>query len=148
MERNILIVDASNLLLGRLSSIVAKQLLLGKTVTIVNSEKAVISGRRKSILEAAKQRLHTRTLGAQSKAPKHPRRPEGIVRRAVRGMLPFDKPKGRAAYRRLKVYINVPEGFNEDRAVTLPEAKASKGSTVLTVNELAQSIGWNSQRED
>lgn len=143
-----IIVDASNLLLGRLSSIVAKELLLGKSVAVVNSEKAFISGSRRSILEAAKRSLETRTLGAQSKAPKHPRRPEGIVRRAVRGMLPYDKPKGRAAYKRLKVYIEVPEGFAAQRAITLPEARAGKGTVGLTVNEVAKNIGWKAPAED
>ncbi len=143
-----IIIDASNLLLGRLSSMVAKQLLLGKSVAIVNSEKAVISGSRRMILEAAKRRLETKTHGAQSKAPKHPRRPEGIVRRTVRGMLPIDKPKGRAAYRRLKVYISIPENLNAQRFTTLSEAKAEKGTTGLTMKEVAQNIGWNAPKED
>lgn len=147
MEKNQIIIDASNLLLGRLSSIVAKQLLLGKYVTIVNSEKVVISGSRRSILESAKRNLRTRTLGAQSKAPKHPRRPEGIVRRTVRGMLPLDKAKGRAAYHRLRVFIEVPEALFKQGTITLPEAKARKGSVVLTVNEVAKNIGWNAPLE-
>ncbi|MFH0897511.1 MAG: 50S ribosomal protein L13 [Candidatus Bathyarchaeota archaeon] len=142
-----IVIDASNLLLGRLSSIAAKQLLLGKSVAIINSEKAVISGSRRSIIEAAKRSLRTRTLGAQNKAPKHPRRPEGIIRRAVRGMLPYDKPKGRTAYRRLQVYIDIPEDLNAQSAITLPEAKVNKGTICLTVNEVAQNIGWNTLKE-
>lgn len=143
-----IVIDASNLLLGRLSSIAAKQLLLGKSVAIVNSEKAVISGSRRSILEEAKSRLRTRTLGAQSKAPKHPRRPEGIIRRAVRGMLPIDKPKGRTAYKRLRVYIDIPEDLTAQSAVSLPEAKASKGTISLSVTEVAKNIGWKPLKED
>ncbi len=143
MEREILIIDASNLILGRLSSITAKQLLLGKHVTIVNSEKAFISGSRRNILEAAQNSLRTRTLGAQSKAPKHPRRPEGIIRRTVRGMLPYDKPKGRTAYRRLRVYTGVPTDIPVQKAMTLPKAKAGKSTIGLTVNEVSKNIGWN-----
>ena len=143
-----IVIDASNLLLGRLSSIVAKQLLLGKYVTIVNSEKAVISGSRKSIIKKAKDRLKTKTHGAQSKAPIHPRRPEGIVRRAVRGMISYNKPKGRTAYRRLKVYLDIPEDLSAQRVISLPEAKARKGTIGLTINEVARNIGWNATTED
>ena len=143
-----IVIDASNLLLGRLSSIAAKQLLLGKSVTIVHSEKAVISGSRKSILEEAKSRLKTRTLGAQSKAPKHPRRPEGIIRRAIRGMLPIDKSKGRMAYKRLRVYVDIPENLTAKGAMTLPKATASKGTISLSLNEVAKTIGWKPLKED
>lgn len=148
LESERIVIDASSLLLGRLSSIVAKQLLLGKSVAIVNSEKAVISGSRRSILEAAKRSLETKTHGAQSKAPKHPRRPEGIVRRAVRGMLPIDKPKGKTAYKRLRVYIDIPEDLTAQRAITLPEAKVGKGTIGLTVSEVAKNIGWHAPEED
>ena len=148
MKNDIIVIDASNLLLGRLSTIAAKQLLLGKSVVIVNSEKAVISGSRRSILEEAKSRLQTRTLGSQRKAPKHPRRPEGLVRRAVRGMLPIDKSKGQKAYKKLRVYVDIPENITVKEAMTLPEATASKGTRSLTLNEVAKNIGWKPLKED
>ena len=147
LEKALIVIDASNLLLGRLASITAKQLLQGKSVTIINSEKAVISGSRRSILEAAQQHLRTKTHGSQSKAPKHPRRPEGILRRAVRGMLPYNEPRGKTAYRRLKVYLDVPENLAAGSAMTLPDAKASKGTVGLTISEVAQNIGWNALQE-
>ena len=141
--------DATNLLLGRLSSVAAKQLLLGKCVTIVNAEKAVISGSRKHILERAKKRLETRTLGAQFKAPKHPRKPELIVRRTVRGMLPYrKKPIGKMVYRRLKVYTAIPENLKGCKIESIPKARAAKGIKCLAISEVAKNIGWKSTEKN
>ena len=50
----------------------------------------------------------------------------GAIRRAIRGMLPWDKQKVRAAYRRLRVYLSVPAKVNEEYAQTLPEAKTGE----------------------
>lgn len=143
-----MVIDASDLLLGRLSSIVATHLLRGQSVSIVNCGQAVVSGSRKTILTSAQNRLHTRTLGAQNKAPKHPRRPEGILRRTIRGMLPIDKPSGKTAYRRLKVYLDFPAALKVNQIVVLSKAKAQKKSTVLTLNEIAKNIGWNGSTEE
>ena len=104
-----IIVDARGIVLGRLASYVSKLLLEGKVVIVVNAEQAVITGRKRSIIERFKTRLGTRTLGSQKKAPKHPRRPDTYVRRVIRGMLPWKKPRGKKAYRRLKVHINIPD---------------------------------------
>ena len=146
--KNDLVFDATNLILGRLSSVAAKQLLLGKRVTIVNAEKTVISGSRKYILERAKKHLETRTLGAQSKAPKHPRKPELIIRRTVRGMLPFSKPIGKMAFRRLKVYTAVPEDLKGYKIESIPKAKVTKGIKCLVISEVAKNIGWKSAEEN
>ena len=45
-----MIIDAKNVVLGRLSSFAAKQLLLGEEVDIVNCEEAVLSGKRAPIV--------------------------------------------------------------------------------------------------
>jgi large subunit ribosomal protein L13 len=100
------IVNAEELILGRMASIVAKRLLRGETITIVNAEKAVISGKRRSKVREAKEFLQ---VGHPRKGPFHYRRPDRIVRRTVRGMLPYKQPKGKQAYKRLKVFIGAPE---------------------------------------
>ena len=139
----ITVVDASGLILGRLASVVAKQLLTGEHVVILNAEKALISGRRNSIINEYKQRLKRRTLGSKKKSPKHPRRPDGIVRRTVRGMLPWDKPRGHAAYRRLSVFIGVPVDYKDITPRNMPESRKSLTKIgALTVGEVAKNIGW------
>lgn len=134
-----MIIDASGLILGRLASLTAKRIIEGGEVTIINAEKAVISGNKKYIVERFKNRLGTRTLGSQKKAPIHQRRPDTYVRRVIRGMLPWKKPKGKAAYKRLRVYFGLPEGLRKP-IETLPEAKSS--GIWMTVGELMSTFGW------
>ena len=83
-ERTV-IIDATGLVLGRMASTIAKQLLQGETVIVVNAEKAAISGKRLSILKDKKDFLE---VGHFRKGPYHQRRPDKIVRRTIRGMLP------------------------------------------------------------
>ena len=138
------IIDASNIILGRLASIVAKRLLNGEKITIVNAEKAVISGNEKNIIEAAMTRLEIRTLGSKTKSPKHPRRPDGLVRKTIRGMLPWDKSKGKTAYRMLKVYIGIPKNLIDVVPQTIPKANLTNvRASVVSVGDVGKSIGWN-----
>ncbi|PIN72869.1 50S ribosomal protein L13, partial [Candidatus Woesearchaeota archaeon CG10_big_fil_rev_8_21_14_0_10_47_5] len=46
-----IIIDANNLVLGRLAARAAKLCLMGEKVSIINCEKAVISGNKKQLLE-------------------------------------------------------------------------------------------------
>lgn len=136
------ILDAKNQILGRLASYVAKKAIDGNKVIVLNAEKAVISGRRSNIVEEAKLRLRTRTLGTQSHAPVHQRRPDLYLRRVVRGMLPWDKPKGRAAYHRIWVFMGVPDEFAGKGFSKIPKADASRlPSPFITLEDLAKEIG-------
>lgn len=137
----VIIINAEGLILGRMTSIVAKRLLRGETITIVNAEKAVISGKRKSKVRAAKEFLQ---VGHPRKGPFHYRRPDRIVRRAVRGMLPYKQPKGKQAYKRLKVFTGAPEEVKAQEMETLAEAHAEKLTCPrFTVGEFAREIGWS-----
>jgi large subunit ribosomal protein L13 len=136
---NAIIVDAKGLILGRLASNVAKLLLQGETVIILNAEKAAISGKKQQIVQEAKTFLE---VGHPRKGPLHPRRPDKIVSRTVRGMLPRRKPKGVEAYKRLRVYLGAPLEFEDKKIQTIPEASADKlKSPYITVGELAKEIG-------
>jgi large subunit ribosomal protein L13 len=136
------IIDASNLILGRVASFAAKRALQGEEVVVFNAENAVISGTKANIVEEAMRRLKTRTLASQYKAPTHPRRPDTYVRRVIRGMLPRKKPKGRNALRRVKVYIGVPEEYRDKSTVKIPDAEASKlRCAYITVGQLSEEIG-------
>ena len=139
-----LLVDATDLMLGRLASLVAKHLLSGESVTIVNAEKAVISGRKQNILDEMRIILGLRNKGTKEKSPKHPRRPDGLVRRTVKGMLPIDKPKGKEAFGRLRVCVGIPAGIDVSTVKTLTEAQRHERTRIMTVGDLARSIGWQS----
>jgi large subunit ribosomal protein L13 len=135
------IIDAKNLILGRMASIVAKRLLKGEKIIVVNAEKAVLSGKRKSKVREAKEFLE---VGHPKKGPFHYRRPDRIVRRTVRGMLPYKQPKGKQAYKRLKVFIGIPEELKDQKMEALAEAHAKKlKCPYFTLDEFAKEIGWN-----
>ena len=134
------VIDATGLILGRMASHIAKRLLQGEKIIVVNAEKAAISGKRLSIVKEAKRFLE---IGHPRKGPLHRRRPDRIVRRTVRGMLPRKKPKGKQAYKRLKVFLEVPEEFKGKEMQTIPKANAEKlRCPYITVGKLAKEIGW------
>jgi len=136
------IVDASNLILGRMASYVAKKALDGKSMVVINAERAVISGTKERVVARAKLKLKTRTLGNLEKSPTHPRKPDGYVRRVIRGMLPWKKPGGKDAFRRVKVYIGTPSEY-QDRPVTrVADADASRLRVpYITIAQLSGEIG-------
>ena len=137
------IIDAKGLVLGRMASAIAKRLLQGERIVIVNAEKAIISGKRLSIVKEAKAFLE---VGHPRKGPYHPRRPDRVLRRTVRGMLPRRKPKGQEAYKRLQVFIGFPEELKGKEALTIPEAQAEKlRCPYMTLGELAKEIGWSAE---
>jgi len=135
------VVNGEGLILGRMCSKVAKRLLNGEQVVIVNAEKIIISGKKKSKIAEAKEFLE---VGAPERGPFHSRRPDRIVRKTVRGMVPWKLPKGKNAYKRLKVYMGVPEEFKGQTIETDKYALASKlKGPHFTLGELAIQIGWN-----
>lgn len=135
------LINADGLVLGRMASKVAKKLLNGEKVIIVNAEKIVLSGKKKSKVAEAKEFLE---VGAPTRGPFHYRRPDRIVRKTIRGMLPFKQPKGKTAYRKLKVFMGVPEDLKDQKMDTLIEAQASKlKGPYFTIAELAKEVGWN-----
>ena len=137
----VILVNADGLILGRMSSLVAKKLLNGEKVIVVNAEKALISGKKESKVTEAKEFLE---VGAPLRGPFHYRRPDKILRKTVRGMLPFKQPKGKNALKKLKVFISVPEDLKDQQMVTLEEAQAAKlKGPYFTLAELAKEIGWN-----
>jgi len=135
------IIDAEGLILGRMGTYIAKRLLNGEEIVIVNAEKAILSGRKAGKLADAKEFL---SVGAPLRGPFHYRRPDRIVRKSVRGMLPYKRPKGKQAFKRLRVYMGTPDDFKDKKIETLSNAQARKLTCpYLTVGEFAREIGWN-----
>jgi len=100
-----MLVDATGLVLGRLASVTAKCLLAGEEVKIVNAEKAIITGKKEFIFS---DYGHMRERGHKERGPYFPRRPDMILKRTVRGMLPYKMRRGRDAFSRLRIYVGVP----------------------------------------
>lgn len=133
-------INADGLILGRFAAFAAKQALLGNEVTILNAEKAVISGApRKTIVEAKYKKF---VRGVPRKGPYYSRLPDRYVRRVIRGMIPYKTPRGREAFKRVLCYVGAPEGVGGE-PVTVPGAAASKLPNLkrLTVGELCKEFG-------
>jgi len=130
-----MIVDAEGAILGRLSSRVAKMLLKGEDIIIINAEKAVVSGNPKAVI---KRFVERRERGYPSKGPFYPRYPDRILRRAVRGMLPYKKDRGRKAFKRLRVYINNPKNLKGEKISKTSEQLRIK---YITLEEISKELG-------
>ncbi|MCD6541707.1 MAG: 50S ribosomal protein L13 [Thermoplasmata archaeon] len=131
------VIDASGAVLGRMASIVAKRLLKGEEIAIVNAEKAIILGDEQMVKQEYREK---REIGTQRKGPFFPRMPHMIVKRTIRGMLPYQQPKGREALKRLKCYIGVPDEYKDANMerVGIPEKKPYK---YITIEELSRYLG-------
>jgi large subunit ribosomal protein L13 len=139
------VIDGKDMVLGRLASFVAKELLKGRRIEIVNAERIVISGERKTIYRHYRTWMGVRTVTNPRKGPFHFRRPEDIVKRTVRGMLPYKKPKGRRAYRLLRVHRGVPERLAGKETLPVPHAGLGRLGTrrYITLESLSKHLGAN-----
>jgi len=146
MFENLVIIDGRGHLLGRLASIVAKQLLSGQKIVIVRAEQMVMSGsllRKKTQFALfLKKRMNTNP----SRGPYHLRTPGQIFWRTVRGMLPHKTDRGQLALGRLKCYEGIPHPYDKKKRMVVPDAlrvlrlKPHRRHTVL--GRLAGEVGW------
>ncbi len=135
-----MIIDATNLLVGRMATKVAKAAILGEEIHIVNCEKAVISGRKRFTLgrydNAAKR-------GNPAKGPWIPKQAHLFVKRVIRGMLPHRQTPGREALSRIKCYVGVPESFKNAKFDKVEGAELSKLQVLkyATISDINHHIG-------
>lgn len=132
------IIDASNLVLGRMCTSIATRLLAGERVHVVNAENAIVTGPN---TDAIKSRyLWKAEVGTRRKGPFFDRQPHLIVKRTVRGMLPYQKPAGRAAFKRLRCHIGTPPELVGKTTITVEHANRPQ-ATYLTVGQISKYIG-------
>ena len=138
------VIDAQGADIGRLGARVSKLLLSGRQVEIINAEKAVMLGS----LSAAKERFLSRR-GQKNKrnpeeSPHWPRAPHLLMRRMIRGMLPWSSQRGRDAYHRLKVTPGAAaEGAAQAKAQTIQEASSEGKHGMFTLAELCKEVGYH-----
>lgn len=130
-----MIIDAEGQVLGRLASQVAKKIMDGEEVKVVNCKGAIITGDPDETVE---EYLKEKNIGDPHHGPYSPQKPEGIFRRTVRGMLPMKKSKGRESLKNLKTYSRNPLGEEGE--------EISKGTEEITTNyitleKLSERIG-------
>jgi large subunit ribosomal protein L13 len=134
-----MIIDGTDLILGRFASFVAKKALLGEEVNVINCDKVVITGTKKDVLG---DYVHRMAMGSPRKGPFLHRAPDKIVKRAIRGMLPVKQEKGEKAFKRIRCYKGVPENFKNQKHETVPVANISKVPNLkyISVGEISRLI--------
>jgi large subunit ribosomal protein L13 len=141
-----IVVDASNCVSGRLCSKISKLLLQGNRVSVVNAEKVMISGNKYQVIESYKKNLEVSSVTNPIHGPFHPRRPDTIITRMIRGMVPKRKPSGMQAFKRLRVYIGTPEELKNSTMKTFDDAKITKQpSFYISMGDVAKQIGWKGE---
>ncbi|HKY11229.1 MAG TPA: 50S ribosomal protein L13 [Nitrososphaera sp.] len=145
-QKTIVVVDATNCIAGRMCSHVSKLLLQGNRVAIVNAEKAMLSGNRYKTIDSYKEHLGINSVTNPIHGPFHPRRPDTILSKMVRGMVPKRKPDGISAFKRLRVYMGVPEGMKSAKMESFDDSKITKPeSYYISIAEVAKQIGWKGE---
>jgi large subunit ribosomal protein L13 len=135
------IINAENSILGRLASIIAKRLLNGEKIVIINADKGLISGKKDFIAAKYFQRWRIKTKSNPLKGPFHPRETDKILKRTIRGMLPYHKSRGKEAYHRLVVYKGFPEEFKEGKIEIIPETQnINSKASYISLGELRSKI--------
>jgi len=132
-----MIIDGDNCVLGRVATYAAKRALSGESVTIINAEKMIITGKPKSVVDKYRKRLEIRDIGKPVKSPHLSKRPDLFVKRTIRGMVPRKKKRGVEALKKIMVYI----GDNSMKGEKVWEHKNPK-ARVISVLDLCRALGW------
>jgi large subunit ribosomal protein L13 len=123
-----------------MASIVAQRALAGEEIAIVNAEKAIVSGNRAHVLANYTTK---RERGSREGGPFFPRRPDHIVKRTIRGMLPYKRERGIAAFKRIKTYVGVPVELAGMETETLESAHIDRLSSprYITIGAISTNLG-------
>ncbi len=138
------VFDAKGMVLGRIASIVAKSLMEGDDVAVINAELSILSGSGKALAEKYRTRLNLQEKENPEHSPYWPRRPDMLFKRIVRGMLPYKKPSGKTAYRKLRVYMGVPDELSKAKVseVSMKDPKALYAG-YIKLKDLSKLLGYN-----
>ena len=137
-----MIINGQGHILGRLASVVSKQLLEGEEIVVLNAEKIMLTGNKDWAYAKYKQRVDRASISnPRDLGPKYPRRPEDIFRRTVRGMLPMKKAKGKTAYKGLKAFVGVPAEYADAELTSVPEAEYKNIKKGVELGEISKLLG-------
>jgi large subunit ribosomal protein L13 len=138
------IIDVKDCVLGRFSSEIAKMLLKGDIVEVVNAKDAIIIGHKADILKRYKEKVER---GDYRHGPFFPRHPHFIITRTIRGMVDTKKKRGREAIKRLTVHIDMPKNLEKEKKETLDNTHISKSYShkFMTLGAVSKELGakWN-----
>ncbi len=137
------IIDGTGHVIGRLSSEVAKRILRGEEIVIVNAEKTIITGERSRVFHVYLEKRQRGSTASRMRGigPLYPRRPDMILRRTISRMVPHQQARGREALTRLRVYMDVPAQFKEGPFEVIATAKRPPQGPVMSLGEVSRMLG-------
>lgn len=135
-----MIIDAKNLILGRLATYAAKKALEGTEIKIVNCQDAVIIGTKKFVLQNYKAKQQRKT---PKKGPFIPKIPDRFVKRTIRGMLPYKKTHGKEAFKRIRCYKTLPETLKKEKIEVLDQFDVLKtqNTNFVKIGDICKHLG-------
>jgi len=136
-----IVIDAGNTRIGRVGTFVAKKLIEGEEIRVINAEESVISGDPQTIVDKYIHRRQLQFKGNPEKSPYWPKVPDRFVKRLIRGMLPRKKATGRNAYKNLKVYIGKPADVKGE-PIRVDGADVGKLTKYIKIKELCRQLGY------
>ena len=136
-------IDATGHVVGRLASVLAKRLLNGEEIVVVNAEKAIVTGKRSVVFQEYRTRHQRGSTASRMRGigPAYPRRPDLILRRTISRMMPYQQPRGRDALKRLRVYLAVPDAFKDKPLEIVEDAKRPPQGPFMSLGEIAKLLG-------
>jgi len=135
------VVDGTGMIVGRAATLIAKRLLKGERIDLVNAEKMIMTGTKENLLEKYKTRLELKAKGNPHNGPKYSRMPERMVKRAVRGMLPWKKSAGKTAFKGFRAYIGIPEELEEVKKIQFESAMNKKEKGFMLMEDISKNLG-------
>jgi large subunit ribosomal protein L13 len=125
-----IIINAENEVRGRVASRAAKEALAGNEVVILNSEKALISGRAAEIIADFKVLRAMNTIKPKQ-GPFASRDSEKMMKRTIRGMLPdYRVGRGSVALKLIKCYNGIPNEFKDAKTLKLDTKTPKRHMTI------------------
>jgi len=134
-------VNAERMVAGRLSSKLAKALINGETITVVNAESAVVVGTKADVLKKFRTRVNASVKSNPHRGPKYDRIPSKMLRRMVRGMLPNKSRTRERLISNLKVYNSVPAELEKEEFGRIGGAEFNEKNDAMTLGEIAKLLG-------
>jgi large subunit ribosomal protein L13 len=140
-DEKIVVIDGTDLILGRLGSTIAKRLLMGESFKIVNCKNVVILGRKSFLVQRYKNKISNKVT---KQGPYYSRSPSDIVKRAFRNMLPYKNERGAAAFRRLKCYNSTPSTLVSAEKETIEKATLNNEEVFYytKIEDLSKALGY------
>eukprot|EP00177_Eucheuma_denticulatum_P001603 GFKZ01002874.1.p1 GENE.GFKZ01002874.1~~GFKZ01002874.1.p1 ORF type:complete len:199 (-),score=29.78 GFKZ01002874.1:1428-2024(-) len=146
MFQKTIIIDGKGHLLGRLASVIARELLNGQKIVVVRCEDIDISGTRHRNRKNFQNYLRKRTNTNPKWGPFHHRAPRMILLKAVRGMLPRKTKRGEEAMSRFKAFEGIPPIYAKTKRMVVPDAlritHLRPSSKFTNIGRMAGEMGW------